>query len=887
MPRVFFVHSRNRIVTKLLAVPIVLLVALSCDVDRGPLTNASEMFDRGVSLFNDKSYQQAEVFLTQAVIAYEREKDFARAAEVYSYLSRISLAEGEFRNAVEQARTAFEDGKQANDFRGQARYHLLLGEIDEEEGEYRDALNHYESALSLSSAFDDRPSKADAEMRKGSVLNRMNRWDEALKVFQAPLEYYKSTGEDNRYTEAFLGIGESYFKERRFGEAMSSLSQAQKSIDPSDDPVLDAKLHLLLGNVARAMNDGNNALRYFRDGVNNLRARRGSKEYETLLLFSIGTVYNESARYDEAKKFYTEAVASARSAGDRLAENYLYLFVAQVTERQIPANQKNFLLDKRVQSYLQIAQRFEDCEHKTGEAYAFIQAGLLYQSVGRLPEAREMFERGVDLEEQRIGEYLDPDLHLPYQVELGIDQDREGWYRRLAGVLVQLRRNEDALLTLDRARAQMASEMLTRVNVTVRNVGLQKQIETLQTNYQQCRTLQLELSSLASRSQSAVTPQALSQLKLQSTRLLEEVKKEAASVATAYPNYGPLTGIGMNVDLGSLQNHIPAGTILVTFLPLQDYLYTFVLSRNDFEVKSVAVGRERLLGMVSEYERLMKDPNVYAGAAGEASLPAMTRFANLSTQLYDLLIRPFDSMLDRSLIIIAGRDFENFPFQTIEQETKNNSRYLIELTSVDYLTSLASLEFRTTTATRIRTVTALGNPTGKNWSIDYELRDIRSFFKEASVLLGFEATFTNLKVNRSDILQIATDYKNDPGNAPFGSVAFSDGETLEESIDVPFENLTQLSASPVIILSNTFGQGTGLTPLHASLLRVNGTSDVFYNAWGAERKAAKFFSEFFYTQLANGLAPGDAYRQALLNLIRTSDVNHPFAWGQFFHYGIG
>ena len=71
------------------------------------------------------------------------------------------------------------------------------------------------------------------------------------------------------------------------------------------------------------------------------------------------------------------------------------------------------------------------------------------------------------------------------------------------------------------------------------------------------------------------------------------------------------------------------------------------------------------------------------------------------------------------------------------------------------------------------------------------------------------------------------------------------------------------------------------------LLRVNGTSDVFLNTWYADRKAAKFFSEFFYTHLSNGLAPGDAYRQALLNLIQTKDVNHPHSWGQFFHFGVG
>jgi CHAT domain-containing protein len=68
---------------------------------------------------------------------------------------------------------------------------------------------------------------------------------------------------------------------------------------------------------------------------------------------------------------------------------------------------------------------------------------------------------------------------------------------------------------------------------------------------------------------------------------------------------------------------------------------------------------------------------------------------------------------------------------------------------------------------------------------------------------------------------------------------------------------------------------------------MNGVSDVFLNEWSADRKASKFLSEYFFTNLANGLAPGDAYRQALLNLIRSREVGHPHSWAQFFHFGIG
>jgi len=881
----FFLSTSQRTRVKQLLLFLSLVFLSACDIDQSPLNMASDMLERGVTLFEEGDYQQSEVFLTQAISLYEQAKDYAKAAEAHLVLSEIGLAQGQFRTALEQAQTAFEQSTSANDFRGQARVHLQQGDIQKAMGEYERALDHYESSHSLSAAFDDKPSIFLAEMLKAGVYYRLSRWDLAQRSYETSLNYYRSVNDDPSTALALMGIGETYFQQRRYGEALNSFTQAQHSLD-SDDLISDARLHLDLGIVYRAMNEGNTALRYFRDGANSLRARKTAKEYEALLLFSIGTVYYESSRWEDAKRFFNEAVAIAREAGDRISESYLYLFIARTTESQIPASQRDFQLEKRVQTYEQIAQRFQDCGHKTGEAYSYVQIGTLYQNVGRLAEAREAYQRAIDLDEERTAEYLDTEVHLSYQRELGIEQSHEEWYRRLAAVLLQLRRSEDALRYLDRGRSRAVSNMIVEADVSIRNIALQNEMSEFRSQNKEYKLQQLELSSMAARRQA--NPQVVNQLRLQITRMRENLKKMSDRISQTYPNYGPLTGTVNLVRVDELQPLIPRGSIVVTYLPAQDYLYIFVLSRTSFSVHNAAVGSERLLGMVDEYKRLLKDPNVFAGSSGEASLPAMTRFATLSTQLYDVLIRPIDGMLDRSLVIIAGKEFENFPFQTIERENKNGViNYLIELTSVDYLASFSNLKFRTAGATRIRNVVALGNPTGKNWSVDYELRDIRSFFKEAVVQIGFEATWENLKSARQEVAQISSEFENNPGNEPFGSIALSDGTTIEESIEIPFERLTSLPAFPVMVLSNTLGQGVGLTPLHAYLLRLNGTSDVFYNAWSSERKATKFFSEFFYTHLSNGLAPGDAYRQAILNLIQTQEVNHPFSWGQFFHYGIG
>jgi CHAT domain-containing protein len=266
----------------------------------------------------------------------------------------------------------------------------------------------------------------------------------------------------------------------------------------------------------------------------------------------------------------------------------------------------------------------------------------------------------------------------------------------------------------------------------------------------------------------------------------------------------------------------------------------------------------------------------------------MTRFAKLSTQLYDILLRPVDDLFEQNLIIVANHEMEGFPFHAIErQDEKGNVKYVIELTTIDYVPSLSSLRYRTLSNTRIQDIVAFGNPSGKNWSVDYELRDIRSFFKSAKVLVGLETSWDNLKSVKADILEISTDFSQRNAEFPLGNFVLSNGLMVEQVTTVPFEKLTELEAIPVIALSNHYGQGIGLSGEHALLLRLNGTSDIFFNAWSADRKAAKFFSEYFFTHLANGLAPGDAYRQALLNLIRTREVNHPRSWGQFFHYGVG
>lgn len=865
---------------------VLVLLLGACEFGGRPVSDPSELFERARTLFEEKSFSQAESLFVQSIAVAKQKGRPENLPQSHLYLGRIYFSQGKYRAALQQLQTARTESKKGNDFRTEARAQLYLGDVDYELGDYEGAIGAYNASRSLSSAFNDRKAKAEVEGRLGHVLASIGQLDDALKTYESALNYYQSANEKGNAVAVLNGIGEVYALEQHYPESMNTLTQALASVKGVDDPLLTARIMLNAGLTYRALGQPNEALRYLRDAANTLRTNRAGRDFEVLILFHIGSVYFDNAQFQDAKRYYGEAAGIAKSVGDSIAENYLGVFQIRADESMISPAERRLRVESLLKAFQPVVQAFQNIGHRTGEAYVDAQMGRLYQSVGNLMKAREMFQKAVALEESDVGEYVDQQLHAPYLKKLNMKEERSEWYSLLAGVLVQLKNPEEALWYLDKACLKQYYDVFKTAEVEVRNPTVKEEFEATRERMRHLRILDIELSRLLS-GQSSGKQEEIQKRRDEIAQLKRQVAESSARMVAAQPNYEPLLRVGA-ARISEIQNLIPRGTVIVRFLPTSSQLYIFAVTRSRVEVRTSTVPRDVLLASLAEYRRLLQDPGVYTGVGGEASIPVMTRFGTLSPQLYEYLLRPVESLFERNLVIIPSREFENFPFHAIERQERNNTvKYVVELTSVDYLPSLTSLKYKTTASLKFNRIVAIGNPSGKNWSIDYELRDIRSFFKEASVLTALEASWDNLKAAQGEVLQLATDFVYEGTTAPLGLLALSDGRTAEESIKIPFERLAGLKPYPVIVLSNQYGQGTALASAHALLLRINGTPDVFFNAWFADRKAAKFFSEYFFTHLSNGLAPGDAYRQALLNLIQTKDVNHPHSWGQFFHFGVG
>jgi tetratricopeptide (TPR) repeat protein len=871
----------------LFPLPLILTLLVSCDFDERTITDPAEMVEKGINLANRRSYLRSKPLLEKAVRLLDEQPTSTLQLEAYSSLVGTQIGLGEFSSAVGRIEAARKLAKKLADFRAEAGLAVAEGDLFAAVGDLSKSISAYATAKQLSATFGDHDRALNVDLRAARTLLWNGRVLEADEAYQSLLQSEQSNNTPAIRAETLLGVGRVFRLRNQLVESTNSLAQALERADPSDQPILRSRILHELGLVQLSRQAVTVAIEHYRDGVNVLRRARERRDYEVLLLFRIGEAYTRLGRSGDAQKYFTDAMDIAKILGDRVAENYLLLWIVKANYASMTPVQRKQSIPRLLQSYEQIAKHFQECGHRTGEGLAYYEFGVALQQAGELERARDAFQNAVRVQALSRWDFLDVELHQPYLESFGVTETKQEWFDALANSLIVLNRPVEALRVVELARLRSQNARLENVEIQFRHPQLKSRANDLRAELYSLRLRAKESSAKlgnqmlrGGESDAAHTQPRFLEIALGGFR------QTAEAVIAQHLNYAPLFPTDQ-VPLNDVQQFIPRGAVVVEYILAHDRLAIIAITRSQMIVKFSSVGRDSLLRLVHSYQQLLNDPSVFAAEANAADVPAMTRFSILSTTLYDALIRPLDELHEKNLVVVANEAFGSFPFHALERQDRNTVRYVIEARSVDYISSLASLKFRTTTTSRIRDIVAFGNPTGKQWSVDYELRDVRSFFKNARINIGLETSWNNVRSATGDVLQISTEFTEPKATTPLGGINLSNGLMVEESETVPFEKLMEQTPSAVVVLSNQSSQGLALQSIHALVIRMNGTADVFLNCWSADRKSAKFFSEFFYTHLSNGLAPGDAYRQALINLLHTREVSHPHSWAQFFHFGIG
>ncbi len=583
---------------------------LGCDFsDRTP-NDPTEMYNKSITLIGEQSFRQAKPILNEVIRTFRDLNKNDKLAEAFTFLVQTNLNLGEYRAAFDAAKQASELMRKEGDVHGEIRLALLEGDLYAVMHMYDQAIARYRSADASANAFDDKNARAESELKLASILKTSKDLDEALNVYKSVLALSQVSGDHQHLAAALGGIGSVYRLQQRNDEAANSLTQAVTSINQSSDPLLFARLQAEFGLLHLTQNSINSAIHDFRDAINVLRRARTGKNIQTVLLFQLGHIYEQSNDLLNAKRYYNEALELARSQSDRIAENYLSIFLVHCNFNLLSLEERAQNEEKLKRSYEQIAKNFQECGHIAGEGYLYIQLGKEFERVGDLLKARDFYLKAVTLDQNTFAEYSNEELHTPYQSALGILPSHQDWYGYLSTLLVKTQRQDEALKIVEYARMKQLAGTFQNITVSLRYPQLKSQTKEVQLQIQKIRMLETEYTARLANTKQWSDINNLISLHTELESAKQTLRKKSRQIISEHPNYETLV-LPSPVDAKILQSNIPRGALAIEFLPTNDLLYIFAVTRSQLVVRTSAISHDNLLRLMTEYQQLLQDPNVY------------------------------------------------------------------------------------------------------------------------------------------------------------------------------------------------------------------------------------------------------------------------------------
>jgi CHAT domain-containing protein len=189
------------------------------------------------------------------------------------------------------------------------------------------------------------------------------------------------------------------------------------------------------------------------------------------------------------------------------------------------------------------------------------------------------------------------------------------------------------------------------------------------------------------------------------------------------------------------------------------------------------------------------------------------------------------------------------------------------------------------TLSPVREVVGFGYAGTTAWDVEYELRDIRAFFKEARLSFGAQASLGTLAKERADLLHLALEVRHNPAAPGNASLVLSDSRSADLNVPASLGRCVFLPPAGAHVLSN-LAPGDGTTQaLVAPVLLSSGTGRVVITTHTPSRKAKKVFSELFYTALLGGADVESALRTVQSEMIRNPEFSSPLVWGTYRVWG--
>nr|WP_249414486.1 CHAT domain-containing tetratricopeptide repeat protein [Marinifilum caeruleilacunae] len=755
------------------------------------------------------------------------------------------------------------------------------------------AQSYYEKALSL---IGDGHSRYLSHINNNLGNNYYNR-----KEFKVALNYYmkslsvKKETNDRNIFKTLNGIANCYKNLGNFKEADSYYLQSIDIIKSQGDENHYNLGHLYLnyGIFQYKVKNTDNVLKYLQLARDIYESNFGPKHPDVAIcLMNIGEFYGDQDQNLTSLNFYQKAIISEL---DNFVDSTIY------TNPTIENIEPQIVI-------LSILK---------GKANVFSQLYEEKKQVNDLEFSLETYDLCFDIIDKiRIG-YQDEES------KLALSSNEKDTYTKAIGIAVKLYEitkdpiyKEKAFKYAERSKA--ASLMSSLNDVNARNVGglpVELQEEELQ--------LRKDIASFREKvyeERKNIQPnrEKIAEWQGKLFELNEKYDQMVLRFEEDYPKYYELKYKNATIEISDLQSKLDAGETLLEYSISDSTLFTFILTRDSFEVTKKDFDVDSLNHHIEEVRNCLKT-NDFA----ENSADYYKNYTNSAYELYQTFVAPHEKAIaNKKLIVVPDGKMAYVPFGVLIKDKADPNRmnyrdlnYLIKSHTVTYHNS-ATIGFTIESAgfsfTTSKSVLAFApSYKGIDDSILYTERAYRDKLyplpytkeevnninnvMEGDLYLDDLATEQNFKNHASDydVLHLAMHTIIDDENPMYSKLVFTQTEdSIQDGLLNTHEIYNMNFNARMVVLSacNTgdgkLQKGEGVMSLARGFFYA-GCPSIIMTLWTVEDQTGSNLMTNFYSYLSQGLKKDEALRQAKLKYLETADPlkSHPYFWSGYVTMG--
>jgi CHAT domain-containing protein/Tfp pilus assembly protein PilF len=775
--------------------------------------------------------------------------------EVYRGIGKPEEALKYYNQALPIKRAVGDPGEEATTLNN-------IGAVYDGIGKPEEALKYYNQALPISREVGDRGGEATTLNNIGAVYNGIGKPEEALKYYNQALPIRREVGDLGGEATTLNNIGGVYYGIGKPEEALKYFNQALPISLAVGDLGGEATTFNNIGEVYRGIGKPEEALKYFNQALPILRAV-GDRGGEAATLNNIGVVYEGIGKPEEALKYYNQALPISREVGDLGGEAATLSGIGAV-----------YYGIGKLEEALKFFNQALPILHAVGdlrvEATTLSNIGVVYRETKQPAKAITNLEASAEIKLSLRG-------GLTRENRADFINANRGTAIALIDILIRQNQPEKSYQWANRFTTFELANYNLLINAKVANPTAQTAIDNWNQQQQAINFLRQQLKDNYS-------PEKARQLQT----LEADSFKQAEAIAKTYPEAAELFETKAT-DIQQLRQNIAADTLVIhpvlltNIKEVPNAIALFLLTRQQLKVIVIPVDPQKLDQLLQTYKTQLN-----------GDFKIATDFINISSQLYNLLIRPIEKQIQtlapKKLAIITTGKLRGIPFESLYDEKAD--QYLIEKYPIHYLTRISTAKLFPQSSQPDLKILAIANPRPTKTDLpgtEQQANYITQNFPNSQQYSREQATLTTFKDNspKFPILHLGTHGCFQSQGCPTlnmeaNTLLFANGEKYNIA-DAALLGLkdTQLIVFSACQTAKEIDENDQSLPGLAYVFERAGAKNIIATLWNSEDNTSVEIMSQFYANLKQGMSKSEALQKAKLSQIK----RHPFFWSVFILIG--